>query len=253
MSQLQVFSFNNAEVRTIVRDGEPWWIAADVCAVLDLSETHRAVAGLDDDEKDRHTVTTPGGQQEMTVINEPGLYSLILRSRKKEAKAFKRWITHDVVPSIRKTGTYSVRDPLTETDRLAGMLNQFMPALSGKVLEVSAKQLEMDDRLSAVEEKQKRVDPRAIEERMFALHQMKKLLVDGTKGQPQPVNHPAFWRSLKEHLKIASFQNRAALDVPTMDRAISFARSWCFARGVQPPTLFDAAGAETNEPQAGAQ
>lgn len=95
-------------VRTVLIDDEPWFVAADICVALDHSNASMAVAGLDDDEKGLSNVDTPGGPQSVTVVNEPGLYSLILRSRKPEAKAFKRWITHEVLPAIRKTGHYDV-------------------------------------------------------------------------------------------------------------------------------------------------
>jgi len=88
-------------------DGSPWFVAADVCDCLDLSDVSKAVASLDEDEKGTTTIRTPGGPQEMIIISEPGLYSLTLRSRKPEAKTFKRWITHEVVPSIRKHGIYA--------------------------------------------------------------------------------------------------------------------------------------------------
>lgn len=97
-------------VRTTFRDddGEAWFIAADICAVLSVGRPQDSVRYLDDDEKGRCLVDTPYGKQEMLIVNEPGLYSLILRSRKPEAKAFKRWVTHEVLPTIRKTGSYSV-------------------------------------------------------------------------------------------------------------------------------------------------
>lgn len=88
---------------TILRDGEPWFVAADVCRALEIKNGRDAVAKLDDDEKGVGLTDTPGGAQEMTIVNEPGLYTLVLGSRKPEAKAFKRWITHEVIPSIRKT------------------------------------------------------------------------------------------------------------------------------------------------------
>jgi hypothetical protein len=98
------FSFEGAEVRTVIRDGEPWWVAADVAAALGLSNLHSSLAHLDDDERTLHGVES--GQRSMSVVNESGLYSMILRSRKPEAKAFKRWITREVLPAIRKTGQY---------------------------------------------------------------------------------------------------------------------------------------------------
>lgn len=101
--------FENPEfgaVRSILIDGEPWFVAADVCKALELEKTNRALSRLDDDEKGAHSVSTPGGRQRMSIISESGLYSLILGSRKPEARAFKRWITHEVIPSIRKHGVY---------------------------------------------------------------------------------------------------------------------------------------------------
>lgn len=107
----ELIVFQNEEfgsVRTINRNGEPWFVAADVCNALDLGDVHVAMRRLDDDEKDRFLTPTLGGVQEMSYVNEPGLYSLVLGSRKPEAKEFKRWITHEVIPTIRKTGSYSV-------------------------------------------------------------------------------------------------------------------------------------------------
>ena len=106
MNELQVFAFNDHLVRTVQKEGEPWWVAKDVCEVLDLARQQDSVRYLDDDEKGVCLVNTPGGSQEMTIVSEAGLYSLILRSRKPEAKEFKRWVTHEVLPTIRKTGGY---------------------------------------------------------------------------------------------------------------------------------------------------
>src|SRR4051812_5148401 len=105
MNDLQVFDFNSRTVRVVDRDGEPWWVAADVC------QDDRGISNVD----------TPSGTQEMLIINESGLYSLILTSRKAEAKLFKRWVTSDVLPALRKTGFYSAHaseDPLVTQARL---------------------------------------------------------------------------------------------------------------------------------------
>ena len=106
---IQVFEQSGlGSVRVVMQDGEPWFVAKDVCDCLDLGNPRTSIALLDEDEKGVHTMDTPGGAQEMSIISEPGLYSLILRSRKPEAKAFKRWVTHDILPSIRKTGGYGM-------------------------------------------------------------------------------------------------------------------------------------------------
>ncbi len=98
------------QLRTINRNGEPWFIAADVCAALDLGNSRQALTRLDEDEKGVILTDTLGGKQEMSTVNEPGLYSLVLGSRKPEAKAFKRWITHEVIPAIRRHGVYATPD-----------------------------------------------------------------------------------------------------------------------------------------------
>lgn len=110
MTELVPFAYEGRQVRTVLVHGAPWWIAADVCAVLEIRNSRDALTGLDDDEKGVATTDTPGGDQRVSIINEPGLYSLILRSRKPEAKTFKRWITHEVIPSIRRTGRYEVAE-----------------------------------------------------------------------------------------------------------------------------------------------
>lgn len=106
MADIQLYKNEKfGDVRATVIDGEPWFVAADVCNVLDLSNTTIAVSRLDEDERAKFNL---GRQGDATIVNEPGLYTLVLGSRKPEAKAFKRWITHDVIPSIRKTGSYTM-------------------------------------------------------------------------------------------------------------------------------------------------
>jgi len=100
------FPLTGQDVRIADIDGEPWFTAADLAAILELGNVHSSLALLDDDERRIHTMETPGGPQALTVVSEPGMYSLILRSRKPQARAFRRWITHEVLPAIRRTGTY---------------------------------------------------------------------------------------------------------------------------------------------------
>lgn len=125
--KLMPFDYEGREIRVVKDDqGDPWFVAADVCAVLQLPETHKAVSRLDDDEKDRNSIPTPGGSQSMTVVSESGLYNLVLGSRKAEAKRFKRWVTHEVLPAIRKTGSYAVPAiaalPAPTQDRVTSLL-----------------------------------------------------------------------------------------------------------------------------------
>ena len=115
MNDLKIFTNEQfGSIRTIVKDNEPWFVAADVCKALEIDRTQ--TRRLDDDEKGVYSIQTPGGDQETTVVNEPGLYSLVLGSRKPEAKEFKRWITHEVIPSIRKYGMYATEELLANPD-----------------------------------------------------------------------------------------------------------------------------------------
>jgi len=107
-TSLAEFSFKGHAVRTVIHDGEPWFVAADVCAVLEHGNPRQVIVRLDDDEKGVLNVDTPGGVQEMNIINESGLYALIFSSRKPEARGFRRWVTNEVLPAIRKTGRYEM-------------------------------------------------------------------------------------------------------------------------------------------------
>ena len=101
MNEITVFENDQfGSVRTIVRDGEPWFVAADVCRALDIQNTTDAISRLDEDEKGVDSIYTLGGAQDLLIVNEPGLYALVLGSRKPEAKAFRRWIMHEVFPDM---------------------------------------------------------------------------------------------------------------------------------------------------------
>jgi hypothetical protein len=103
------FAFEGRQVRVITDDhGMPWFVAADVCAVLGVGNSRQALTRLDDDEKGVFSIDTLGGTQSMTTVNEPGLFALVLGSRKPEARRFKRWVTHEVLPTIRRTGRYAI-------------------------------------------------------------------------------------------------------------------------------------------------
>lgn len=109
MSNLAVvpFQFQSTTVRTVIKDGEPWFVAKDVCDVLEIGNSRDVVAALDEDEKGVDNIDTLGGKQNLNVVNESGLYALIFKSRKPEAKTFRKWVTSEVLPAIRKTGKYA--------------------------------------------------------------------------------------------------------------------------------------------------
>lgn len=130
MNELQVFTYSGNEVRTVQRNGEPWFVLKDVCAILGIGNNRMASDRLDTDEKGVSQIDTLGGKQEMTVINESGLYNVILRSDKPEAKPFRKWVTSEVLPSIRRTGGY-----------IAGQENLTPEELMAKALMVAQKTL----------------------------------------------------------------------------------------------------------------
>lgn len=119
MNELQIFQYNGNEVRAIQKDGEPWFVLKDVCQVLNLGSPHKVAERLDEDERNQIPVTDNLGRyQETTIINESGLYAVILRSDKPEARPFRKWVTSQVLPSIRKHGGYIAGQEELSPDQL---------------------------------------------------------------------------------------------------------------------------------------
>lgn len=140
MNELQIF--NNEEfgdIRTVTIGNEPWFVASDICKALDIANTTQAMQRLDDDEKSMLNIGLSGGAT--NCVNEYGLYSLVLASRKKEAKDFKRWITHEVLPSIRKNGGY-----------IAGQETLSDEELLSKALMVAQRKIEEKNQLIAMQD-----------------------------------------------------------------------------------------------------
>lgn len=134
---MQLFDFDGSDVRVVLVDDEPWFVRADVCSVLDV-DPNNARRSLDEDEQGVVQVTTPGGEQGMASVNESGLYALVFKSRKPEAKKFRKWITSEVLPAIRKTGVYDRFDPENQTDLLVES-ERLLDALTKKVRELTPK------------------------------------------------------------------------------------------------------------------
>jgi prophage antirepressor-like protein len=111
MTELQVFNNGGAELRTVMIDGQPWFVAADVCGSLGIANSRDAVSRLDEDERGVALTDTPSGEQKMGIVNESGLWALVMTSRKPEARAFKKWLTSEVIPALRKTGSYAIEQP----------------------------------------------------------------------------------------------------------------------------------------------
>ncbi len=129
---MEIQNFDSHEcgfsLRVVEKNGEPWFVAADVCFALDLGNVSQSVSRLDEDEKGIISTDTLRGEQKVLIVSEAGLYSLALGSRKPEAKSFKRWVTHDVLPQIRKTGQYQAPRSLPEALRLAADLAEKLEA-----------------------------------------------------------------------------------------------------------------------------
>lgn len=145
MNQLKVFANPTfGSIRTLNIDGEPWFVASDVCKALGIANSRDAVARLDEDEKGVALTDTLGGVQNLTTVNEPGLYALVLSSRKPEAKAFKRWITHEVIPSIRKHGGYIAgQEAMTPEELMAKAILMAQKTIADRDARISALQVEV--------------------------------------------------------------------------------------------------------------
>lgn len=125
MTDLQIFNNDRfGQIRIVPVDGELMFVAKDVCDCLEITKYRDAISRLDSDERGSVKLDTPGGKQDIAAINEYGLYNLVLSSRKPEAKEFKRWITHDVIPAIRKTGSYSISIPKSLPEALRAYANE---------------------------------------------------------------------------------------------------------------------------------
>lgn len=114
MNALKLFQFNTKDIRVIEKDGQPWFIAKDVADILEIKNARQLLPSFPPSEKDVYSVYTPGGDQTMTILSEPGLYRMIFQSRKKEAEDFKTWVVSEVLPQIRKTGSYKKELSLEE-------------------------------------------------------------------------------------------------------------------------------------------
>lgn len=148
---IQVWNYESSEVRTVQVNGEPWFVLSDVCKVLEISNSRNISSRLEPDEKGVTLVDTLGGAQQMTIINESGLYTVILRSDKPQAKPFRKWVTSVVLPSIRKTGSYSVQQP-NAFENLSPQL-QVLIQMETRQKQIEARQAEQATALAGLEQK----------------------------------------------------------------------------------------------------
>lgn len=191
MNDLQIFTYGDKPLRTVERDGELWWVLKDVCEVLGIVDSKSVPRRLDSDEVDQIPLTDKlGRKQSSYVVNEPGLYSVILRSDKPEAKDFKRWVTHEVLPSIRRTGSYGMApaqvQPMTPAQLLAAQaqvlvdMEQRMDEVQGQMQALDAK---VDTALSVFSRPSQDHWTADMDQAIKELCEVRHLSVTATKGR----------------------------------------------------------------------
>ena len=186
MENLTVFKSSQfGTVRTTQINGEPWFIASDVCRALEVKNNRDAISRLDEDEKGVVLTDTLGGMQKLTAVSESGLYSLVLGSRKPEAKQFKRWITHEVIPSIRKHGGY-----------LAGQEQMSEEELMAKaVLFANSKIEELKNRIETMRPKEIFADAVSASDTSILIRDLAKIL----KQNGVEIGERRLWAWMREH------------------------------------------------------
>lgn len=141
MSAVELYTFNQQNIRVVVIDGEPWFVLADMCAALGLTSPSRVAERIDPDGVSSAQVTDSLGRPQVaTIVNESGMYEVVIRSDKPEAVTFRRWITGEVLPSIRRTGTYSTTPELTEDE----IVHQALAITARRVEELTARVAELE-------------------------------------------------------------------------------------------------------------
>ena len=149
-NEIRVWNYESSEVRTVQVNGEPWFVLSDVCKVLELSTPARVAERLEKDEVSQtHTIDRMGREQKTTIINESGLYTVILRSDKPQAKPFRKWVTSEVLPSIRKHGSYSVQSQFADLSPQLQVLIQ----METRQKQIEARQAEQATALAGLDQK----------------------------------------------------------------------------------------------------
>jgi len=198
-ADIKRFNFNGNQVRTVMIKNEPWFVAKDVCDVLEIANSRDATSKLDDD--DRHVVKTDTstGPKESTVISESGLYCLIMRSNKPQARQFQKWVTREVLPTLRKTGVYVVGQEQTDDPFLQSLIAAqtslaATTAIYKKQLEAERELAALNQRMTTLEVRQDAEDAakEATEELIFS--------PPPTDGSPEMTPRALINRRLRQHV-----------------------------------------------------
>lgn len=218
-NSIQSFFFQEHEVRFVGTADCPEWIAQDVCAVLGIKNHRDTVAGLEDYQKGVVITDTPGGRQEMLTLKEPGLYEVVMKSRKAQAKEFKRWVFEEVLPSIRKTGSYSAQ-----------------PKTTAEIILAQAQMLvEVERRLADLEQRQK-----AIEEEQ----EIQKMEVDANSAELERFRHGhGYWYSILGWCKLKGKDKLSLRELQSLGRKVS---AMCKAENIKPERIRDPRFGEVN-------
>lgn len=257
MNEIQIFNFKDAEVRTAVVDGEPWWLANDICAILGYANPRKAIADhCREGGVTKRDTPTSSGIQSMTFINEGNLYRLISKSKLPAAEAFESWVFDEVLPSIRRQGMYALpRNPITEVDRVAGMLGDFIPAVSGRLGELTSKVIEHDAAIRGAQEMLSKLDPHQVALEAASIEEKRRRLMGELSGELNEIVHrvvararslPAedltakpwrdyrtTWRAVHRCVGLGKKADYAMPD--QFDKAIQFARNTLRVLGEEPP------------------
>lgn len=208
LNAITPFGYEDKLVRVVTDEetGEPLWVAKDICEILEYKEVSKTLLKLDDDEKGTKIIRTLGGDQEMLVINESGLYTLILRSNKPEAKKFKKWVTSEVLPSIRKTGSYGlhvsdssmnvslielVQNSQRQTDVLIDLTRSMMSMIQGGIKKESQDE---NPKISSLQKQQLRdaINKKADE-------------ISGETGMSKKSLIPGIWSEMKYFFDLSDY------------------------------------------------
>lgn len=233
MNELQIFSNPEfGQIRTVEIEGEPWLVGKDVAEALGYTNPRKALADhVDEDDKGVTKCYTPGGEQEMTIINESGLYSLVLSSKLPGAKRFRRWVTSEVLPTLRRQGTYTMQPPKSAMELLR---------LQSKAM------FELDERVNALEDKlenqmtidhgQQRQLQRAVGDRV--MERVATVLPARMVRERKPYFFKAIYHDLKNRFGVPSYRDIKPSDYMS---AMAYIEAW-----VEPAELRSEHGREGN-------
>ncbi len=225
---MKVFEYQGKQFRTVIKDGQPYFVAADICDSLDIKNVTQAVMKLDEDERAMLNIGVPYG--EVNAVNETGLYNLVLCSRKPEAKSFKRWITHEVLPALRQTGTYSIQEQPKSIEDLIIMSAQSLKEVRIKMDQIETKTAAIENKTQTIEHRVNNLDginiegtPRQRLNKMISKYAF-------TSG----VTYSKAWELFKQNYNTAFRTN--------LERRLETYKKDCFRGGVTLPEYLEDCG-----------